>query len=198
MQGVKINDKHIEVIVRQMLQKVKIVDSGDSTFLENDHVDRLRFKDENDKLKTMVVITEKGDSKFNENYLMSRKKVREANRELKKQGVKPASFRPAEPAVSVPILLGITQASLTTESWLSASSFQETTRVLSDASIAGKVDNLIGLKENIILGQLIPAGTGLRQYQEMLINSEVGNIFGRPVEEQYNESGISGIERHSM
>ncbi len=198
MQGVKINDKHIEVIVRQMLQKVKIVDSGDSTFLENDHVDRLRFKDENDKLKTMVVITEKADSKFNENYLMSRKKVREANRELKKQGQKPAAFRPAEPAVSVPILLGITQASLTTESWLSASSFQETTRVLSDASIAGKVDNLIGLKENIILGQLIPAGTGLREYQEILIDSTVGNIFGRPVEEQYNESGISGIERPTM
>ncbi len=198
MQGVKINDKHIEVIVRQMLQKVKIVDSGDSTFLENDHVDRLRFKDENDKLKALVVITEKGDSKFNENYLMSRKKVREANRELKKQSLKSASFRPAEPAVSVPILLGITQASLTTESWLSASSFQETTRVLSDASIAGKIDNLVGLKENIILGQLIPAGTGLREYQEMVISSTVGNIFGRPAEDHRNETGFSGIERHSM
>jgi DNA-directed RNA polymerase subunit beta' len=198
MQGVKINDKHIEVIVRQMLQKVKIVDSGDSTFLENDNVDRLRFKDENDKLKAMVVITEKGDSKFNENYLMSRKKVREANRELKKQGLRAAGFRPAEPAVSVPILLGITQASLTTESWLSASSFQETTRVLSDASIAGKVDNLVGLKENIILGQLIPAGTGLREYQEMLVTSHVGNIFGRPVEDQYNETAISRREKPAL
>ncbi len=179
MQGVKINDKHIEVIVRQMLQKVKIIDSGDSNFLENDHVDKLRFIDENKKLKNLVVIVSKGDSKFNDNQLISKRKVRDINNELKRKGMEVAEYRPAEPAIAEPILLGITQASLTTESWLSAASFQETTKVLSDASVAGKVDHLIGLKENIILGQLIPAGTGLRHYQDITITSEVGNIFGK-------------------
>ncbi len=178
MQGVKINDKHIEVIVRQMLQKVKIVDPGDSSFLENDNVDRHRFIEENMKLKNMVVITDKGDSKFKVGQLVQKRKLREINMELKKKEKQVAESRPAIPAISEPVLLGITQASLTTESWLSAASFQETTRVLSDASVAAKVDHLVGLKENIILGQLIPAGTGLRQYQEMLIQSEVGNIFG--------------------
>ncbi len=179
MQGVKINDKHIEVIVRQMLQKVRIVDSGDSSFLENDHVDKLRLFDENQMLKNMVVISEKGDSKFSEGQLVARRKVRDINNDLRHKGKAVAEFRPADPAISEPILLGITQASLTTESWLSAASFQETTRVLSDASVAAKVDNLIGLKENIILGQLIPAGTGLRHYQDMVVTSEIGNIFGR-------------------
>jgi len=179
MQGVKINDKHIEVIVRQMLQKVKIVDPGDSLFLENDQIDKIRFGDENDKLKSQVVITEKGDSKFKVFQQLSRRKFREVNADLKKKNKIPAESRPAEPAVAEPLLLGITQASLTTESWLSAASFQETTRVLSDASVAAKVDYLIGLKENIIIGQLIPAGTGLRRYQEMSIESDVGNIFGK-------------------
>jgi DNA-directed RNA polymerase subunit beta' len=179
MQGVKINDKHIEVIVRQMLQKVKIVDSGDSRFLENDQVDKIKFFDENEYLKTMVYITDKGDSRFNENRLYTRKKVREANAELKKKDMIPAAFRKADPAIAEPILLGITQASLTTESWMSAASFQETTRVLSDAAVAAKIDNLVGLKENIILGQLIPAGTGIRRYQDMTINSSIGNIFGK-------------------
>lgn len=178
MQGVKINDKHIEVIVRQMLQKVRIIDSGDSSFLENDHVDRQRFMDENIELKNMVVIVDKGDSRFNENQIVTRRRVRDANSELIKKGLQPAEYNPAEPAIAEPILLGITQASLTTESWLSAASFQETTKVLSEASVAAKVDNLIGLKENIILGQLVPAGTGLRHYQDMTITSDVGNIFG--------------------
>ncbi|MFA7626938.1 MAG: DNA-directed RNA polymerase subunit beta', partial [Candidatus Kapaibacterium sp.] len=179
MQGVKINDKHIEVIVRQMLQKVRIVESGDSNLLENDNVDRQRFNDENQVIKNMVVITDKGESKYSEGYLTQKRKVREINNDLKKKSLRIAEFEPAEPAISEPILLGITQASLTTESWLSAASFQETTRVLSEASVAAKVDNLAGLKENIILGQLIPAGTGLRQYQEMSWLSDVGNIFGK-------------------
>ncbi len=179
MQGVKINDKHIEVIVRQMLQKVKVSESGDSSFLENDQVDRIVFTDENEKLKKHVVVTDKGDSKFKNQQLVSKRKIRETNTELKKKGKRIVEFRAAEPAIAVPLLLGITQASLSTESWLSAASFQETTRVLSDASVAGKVDNLIGLKENIILGQLVPAGTGLRDYQEMVITSEIPNIFGR-------------------
>jgi DNA-directed RNA polymerase subunit beta' len=179
MQGVKINDKHIEVIVRQMLQKVKIADSGDSTFLDNENIDRIRFIDENQKIKSMVVITDAGDTQFIENEIVQKRKVREENASRIQHSLREGEYRPAEPAISEPILLGITQASLTTESWLSAASFQETTRVLSDASVAAKVDHLIGLKENIILGQLIPAGTGLRHYQQMTVHSEVGNIFGR-------------------
>jgi DNA-directed RNA polymerase subunit beta' len=179
MQGVKINDKHIETIVRQMLQKVKIMDSGDSMFLENDNIDRIVFLDENEKLKNHVVVVEKCDSKFKEGQLVSKKRFREVTFDLKKKTKRPPESRPAEPAIAEPLLLGITQASLTTESWLSAASFQETTRVLADASVAAKVDHLIGLKENIILGQLIPAGTGLRHYQEMTVISDVGNIFGR-------------------
>ncbi len=179
MQGVKINDKHIEIIVRQMLQKVTIVDSGDSKFLENDHIDKIKFVDENDRLKSQVVIVDKGDSKFKEGAIVTRKRVREVNNDIKKKGKSPCEVRPAEPAIAEPLLLGITQASLTTESWLSAASFQETTRVLSDASIAAKIDHMVGLKENIIIGQLIPAGTGLRAYQDMTVISQIGNIFGK-------------------
>lgn len=198
MQGVKINDKHIEVIVRQMLQKVKVVDSGDSSFLENENVDKLRFYDENEELKKMVVITDPGDSVFSKGEIMLRRKAREENLTLKKRGLRQMEFRPAEPAIAEPILLGITQASLTTESWLSAASFQETTRVLSDASIASKVDNLLGLKENIILGQLIPAGTGLRKYQRMKVISQVGNIFGRFHPEMDKASSSSVLNEYDI
>ncbi len=197
LQGVKINDKHIEIIVRQMLQKVKISDSGDSDFIENDNVDKLRFQEENNKIKGMVYIVDKGETKFNEGQIYTKRRVRDANKEYVKRGKVPAEFRPAQPAVAKPILLGITQASLTTESWLSAASFQETTRVLSEASVAAKVDGLRGLKENIIIGQLIPAGTGLRHYQKMTINSEVGDIFGRelpPVEGEDNENIVNTPE----
>ncbi|NLO19993.1 MAG: DNA-directed RNA polymerase subunit beta' [Ignavibacteria bacterium] len=172
MQGVKINDKHIEVIVRQMLQKSKIIDPGDSDFLENEHVDRIRLLDENDRMKNLVVIEDPGDSKFKEEQLIAKRRFREVNYELNRQNRSQAAFRPAEPAIAEPMLLGITQASLTTESWLSAASFQETTRVLSEASIAAKIDSLSGLKENIIIGQLIPAGTGLRTYQDMTVISD--------------------------
>ena len=178
MQGVKINDKHIEVIVRQMLQKIRVTDSGDAAFLEGDQIDRLRFLDENERLRNCVVVTDKGDSKLKVGQIVDKKIVREINVELKKKEKAAVKSRNAEPAIGEPLLLGITQASLTTESWLSAASFQETTRVLADASAAAKVDRLLGLKENIILGQLIPAGTGLRAYQEMLVASDVGNIFG--------------------
>ena len=177
MQGVKINDKHIEVIVRQMLQKVKIIDSGDTDLIENDNVNKNRFLDENERMKGMVVITDKGETKFNEKHLYLKRKVRQANSELEKKEKQIAEYRNAEPAIGEPILLGITQASLTTESWLSAASFQETTKVLSEASIGAKVDNLEGLKENIILGQLIPAGTGIRDYQRMIVSTKTGNIF---------------------
>ncbi|PKL81031.1 MAG: DNA-directed RNA polymerase subunit beta' [Ignavibacteriae bacterium HGW-Ignavibacteriae-4] len=190
MQGVKLNDKHIEVIVRQMLQKVKIIDSGDTHMLENENFDKIKFIDDNEAVKSLVVVTDKGDSNYNENYLYPRRKVKAVVKDLKKKGKTPPDFRPAEPSIGEPILLGITQASLKTESWLSAASFQQTTAVLSDAAISAKVDYLKGLKENIILGQLIPAGTGLRKYQDMHIASTIGNIFGhnpKPVEEVKEE-----------
>ena len=178
MQGVKINDKHIEVIVRQMLQKVRVTDSGDAQFLEGDQIDRIRFNDENERLRNCVIVTDKGDSKLKIGQIIDKKVIREINVELKKKEKEQAKSRTAEPSIGEPLLLGITQASLTTESWLSAASFQETTRVLADASAAAKVDRLLGLKENIILGQLIPAGTGLRAYQDIVVSSDVGNIFG--------------------
>jgi DNA-directed RNA polymerase subunit beta' len=178
IQGVKLNDKHIEVIVRQMLQKVRILESGDSQFLEGDQVDRIKFQDENQRLLDMVVIEDKGDSKFDLNQIVTKKRLREVNTELKKKDKTLATARPADPAIAEPILLGITQAALHTESFISAASFQQTTSVLTEAALAAKVDNLVGLKENIILGQLIPAGTGLRHCQDIVIDSKVGNIFG--------------------
>jgi DNA-directed RNA polymerase subunit beta' len=171
MQGVKINDKHIEVIARQMLHKVRIIDSGDTRFLEGDQVDRVKFEEENDEMKNRIVVTEKGDSRLKVGQLVPKRKFKETNVELKKKGKNPASGRDAEPATSEPLLLGITQASLTTESFISAASFQETTKVLTDAAIEAKVDNLHGLKENVIMGRLIPAGTGLKHYRELLVSS---------------------------
>ncbi|HOV92481.1 MAG TPA: DNA-directed RNA polymerase subunit beta' [Candidatus Kapabacteria bacterium] len=179
MQGVKISDKHIEVIVRQMMQKVRILESGDSEFLENDLVDRINFDEGNTQLKSMVVITDAGDTEFSVGQLVSKKKFRETNQIIKKRELKTAESRQAESATAEPILLGITQVSLSTDSWLSAASFQETTRVLSDAAIHAKVDRFMGLKENIIVGQPIPAGTGLRKYSSMLIKSDIGDIYGR-------------------
>jgi DNA-directed RNA polymerase subunit beta' len=128
-------------------------------------------------LKNQVVIEDIGDSKFKEGQLVTKRRLREVNYDLNKRGKNQATFRPAEPAIAEPMLLGITQASLTTESWLSAASFQETTRVLSEASIAAKVDTLGGLKENIIIGQLIPAGTGLRVYQDMTVISDLRKLI---------------------
>jgi DNA-directed RNA polymerase subunit beta' len=177
MQGVKLNDKHIEVIVRQMLQKSRVIDPGDSQFLEGDQIDRIKFLDENERIKDVIVVSDKGDSKFNINQIVHKKRFREVNGELKKKEKALAVSRPGEAAIAQPILLGITQAALNTESFISAASFQETTRVLTEAAIAAKVDNLVGLKENIILGQLIPAGTGLRRCQDIVIHTEVGNIF---------------------
>lgn len=191
LQGVKISDKHIEVIVRQMMQKVRIVESGDSVFLENDLVDRLKFDEENTKLKNMVVVTDPGDTNLSEGQLISKKKFREINNIAKKNGQRLAEARQAENATAEAVLLGITQVSLQTDSWLSAASFQETTKVLSDAAIHARADKFVGLKENIIVGQPIPAGTGLRKYSKMIIESDVGDIFGRTnrmiVHEKYED-----------
>jgi len=173
LQGVKINDKHIEVIVRQMLQKIKIVSPGDTKFLEEDIVDRNEFLDENNKIVNMVNVEEKGDSKLKSNQLISKVKFRETNADLKKKDKKLAAARDAFPATFEHILLGITQAALSTESFISAASFQETTKVLANAAIEAKIDKLIGLKENVVMGHLIPAGTGLKKYRKLLLTSEI-------------------------
>jgi DNA-directed RNA polymerase subunit beta' len=172
LQGVKINDKHIEVIVRQMLQKVKIVSPGDTKFLEEDIVDRIEFIEENNKIMTMVYVEDKGDSKLKDGQLLLKNKVREINADLKKKDKKPIQVRDAEPATFEHILLGITQAALSTESFISAASFQETTKVLANAATEAKVDKLLGLKENVVMGHLIPAGTGLRKYRNILLKTE--------------------------
>ncbi|TAK50620.1 MAG: DNA-directed RNA polymerase subunit beta', partial [Bacteroidetes bacterium] len=169
MQGVKINDKHIEVISRQMMQKVHIVDSGDTRFLEDDYIDVHQVNEENALLKDTVVVTSKGDSKLKNGQLTNKKKLREINSELKKKGKKVAEVRDAEPATTEPVLLGITSAALSTDSFVSAASFQETTKVLTDAAIEAKVDSLLGLKENVIMGHLIPAGTGLKKFKSLIV-----------------------------
>lgn len=170
LQGVKINDKHIEVIVRQMLQKVRIVSSGDTKLLEEDIVDKIKFIEENERISNLLYIVDKGDSKFKNGQLVSKAKIREANSELKKKNKKEIITRETEPATFDHILLGITSAALSTESWLSAASFQETTKVLANAAIEAKTDHLNGLKENIVMGHLIPAGTGLKKYKNIILD----------------------------
>jgi len=172
LQGVKINDKHIEVIVRQMLQKIRIVSPGDTKFLEEDIVDRNKFIDENSKTITTVYIEDKGDSKYKEGQLISKSKLREVNIDLKKKSKKLIIARDAEPATFEHVLLGITQAALQTESFISAASFQETTKVLANAATEAKVDRLLGLKENVVMGHLIPAGTGLKKYLNIILKAE--------------------------
>jgi len=172
LQGVKINDKHIGVIVRQMLQKVVILDGGDSHFLEGDQVDRGTFLEENEKILEKIVVADPGDSLFREGDLTDKKTIELINRDLKKNKKLPIKFRRSRPASFSPILLGITQAALSTESFISAASFQETTKVLTDAAVSGKEDHLIGLKENVIMGHLIPAGTGLARYANLMVESE--------------------------
>jgi DNA-directed RNA polymerase subunit beta' len=172
LQGVKINDKHIEVIVRQMLQKIKIVSPGDTKFLEEDAVDRNDFIEENNKIMSLVRIEDKGDSRFKDGQLITKSKYREINADLKKKSKKSIVARDAEPATFEHVLLGITQAALSTESFISAASFQETTKVLANAATEAKVDYLRGLKENVVMGHLIPAGTGLKKYSNIILASE--------------------------
>jgi DNA-directed RNA polymerase subunit beta' len=173
LQGVKINDKHIEAIVRQMMQKVSIVDSGDTSFLNIQVVDRWLFREENDAILDMKVVIDPKDSEtLKAGQIISNRRLRDENSSLKRRDLKPVEVRDAQPAVSKPTLQGITQASLGTESFISAASFQETTKVLSEASIRGKADKLKGLKENVIVGHLIPAGTGMRKYVDMIVTSK--------------------------
>ena len=173
LQGVKINDKHIEAIVRQMMQKVIILDAGDTNFLTNQVVDRFAFMEENDTILDKKVVVEAGDSAtLKQGQIISMRQLRDENSSLRRRDLKIVEVRGAEPAVSKPILQGITQASLGTESFISAASFQETTKVLSEASIRGKRDHLIGLKENVIVGHLIPAGTGMRQFGKNIVGNK--------------------------
>ena len=173
LQGVKINDKHIEVIVRQMMRKVTIEDAGDTKFLEGDTEDKMDFNTENDFIFDKKVVTDQGESaKLKAGQIVSVRELREENSALRRADKKLAEFRDAKPATSSPLLLGITKASLGTHSWISAASFQETTKVLSSAAIQGKTDDMLGLKENVITGHHIPAGTGLREFENMIVGSK--------------------------
>jgi DNA-directed RNA polymerase subunit beta' len=173
LQGVKINDKHIEVIVRQMMRKVTIVDPGDTKFLEDDTEDKFDFQFENDWIFDKKVVTEAGDSEhLKAGQIVTLREIREENSLLRRNDKKIVEFRDAASATSAPLLLGITKASLGTRSWISAASFQETTKVLSQAAINGKMDELQGLKENVITGNLIPAGTGMREFNDIVVGSK--------------------------
>ncbi|HIA28968.1 MAG TPA: DNA-directed RNA polymerase subunit beta', partial [Candidatus Marinimicrobia bacterium] len=171
LQGVRINDKHIEVIVRQMMQKLEVDDPGDTKFLPVDRVSRTDLFNENLRVEQSRYITAPGDSDFAEDDLIEKKEFKMVNDSLKEEGKAPAKSRKPKPATFRPLLLGITRASLNTESFISAASFQETTRVLTDASTEGKTDYLRGLKENVILGRLIPSGTGFGHFRDILVQN---------------------------
>ncbi|MBO5539518.1 MAG: DNA-directed RNA polymerase subunit beta' [Muribaculaceae bacterium] len=173
LQGVKINDKHFEVIVRQMMRKVNILDPGDTRFLEQQVVDKRDFMDENDRIWGKKVVTDAGDcADVMPGQIITARKLRDLNSALKRRDLKLVVVRDAVPATSEQILQGITRAALQTSSFMSAASFQETTKVLNEAAINGKVDTLEGMKENVICGHLIPAGTGLREYQSLMVGSK--------------------------
>ena len=172
-QGININDKHIEVIVRQMMRWVQIEDPGDTTLLEGEPVDKWTFVLENDQIFDKKVVTEAGDSvKLKRGQVVTVRQLKEENSFLKRNDKKLVEFRDAIAATSSSLLLGITRASLGTSSWISAASFQETTKVLSSAAIQGKTDPMLGLKENVITGHHIPAGTGLREFENMIVGSK--------------------------
>jgi DNA-directed RNA polymerase subunit beta' len=172
LQGVKINDKHFEVIVRQMMRKIEIEDPGDTKFLEGELVNKIDFQDENDEIFGKKVIVDMGSSAiFKSGQIVSARKLRDENSQLKRRDKQLVQARDAKPATGLQVLQGITRASLQTNSWISAASFQETTKVLTMASINAKSDELRGLKENVIVGHKIPAGTGLRKYDDIIVGS---------------------------
>ena len=172
LQGVKINDKHFEIIVRQMMRKVEIVDPGDTKFLERQVVDKLEFMDENDWIYGKKYVVDPGDSQtLRPGMIVTSRRLRDENSMLKRRDNKTVEARDAVPATSNQVLQGITRAALQTNSFFSAASFQETTKVLNEAAILGKIDKLEGLKENVIVGHLIPAGTGLREYNSIIVGS---------------------------
>jgi len=173
LQGVKINDKHFEIIVRQMMRKVQINEPGDTSFLEQEIVDKLDFSEENDRIWGKKVVTDAGDSEnLQKGQIVTARKLRDENSILKRKDLRLVQVRDAVPATSTQILQGITRAALQTKSFMSAASFQETTKVLNEAAIRGKVDHLEGMKENVICGHLIPAGTGLREFEKIIVGSK--------------------------
>ena len=173
LQGVKINDKHFEVIVRQMMRKVEIIDPGDSRFLEQQVVDKLEVMEENDRIWGKKVVTDPGDSQtLKAGQIVTARKLRDENSMLKRRDLRLVETRDAVPATANQILQGITRAALQTNSFMSAASFQETTKVLNEAAINGKVDRLEGLKENVICGHLIPAGTGQREFDKLIVGAK--------------------------
>jgi len=173
LQGVKINDKHFEVVVRQMMRKVRIVDPGDTLFLENQLVHKFDFMEENDKLFGLKVIISAGDSEtLKDGQIVTARDLRDENSILRRTDKTLIEARDAVNATATPILQGITRASLQTKSFISAASFQETTKVLNEAAVNGKVDFLEGLKENVIVGHRIPAGTGMREYESIIVGSK--------------------------
>ena len=173
LQGVNINDKHFEIIVRQMMRKVEIVEPGDTRFLEQQVVDKIEFMDENDRIWGKKVVTDAGDSEnLHVGQIVTARKLRDENSVLKRKDMKLVVARDAAPATSRQILQGITRAALQTSSFMSAASFQETTKVLNEAAINGKVDKLEGMKENVICGHLIPAGTGQREFEKIIVGSK--------------------------
>ena len=172
LQGVKINDKHFEIIVRQMMRKVQINEPGDTTFLEQELVDKLDFAEENDRIWGKKVVTDAGDSEnLKAGQIITLRKLRDENSSLKRRDLRPVQVRDAVQATATQILQGITRAALGTKSFMSAASFQETTKVLNEAAIRGKQDRLEGMKENVICGHRIPAGTGLRQFDKLVVGS---------------------------
>jgi DNA-directed RNA polymerase subunit beta' len=173
LQGQKLNDKHFETIVRQMMRKVQIEDPGDTSFLELQLINKINFMTENDELYGKKVVVEPGDSEnLKRGQIVTTRKLRDENSVLRRKDLKLVEARDAVPATATSILQGITRASLQTNSWISAASFQETTKVLNEAAVHGKIDTLQGLKENVIVGHLIPAGTGLRQYEKIVVGSK--------------------------
>ena len=173
LQGVKINDKHFEIIVRQMMRKVQIDEPGDTRFLEQQVVDKLEFMEENDRIWGKKVVVDAGDSQnMQPGQIVTARKLRDENSMLKRRDLKPVEVRDAVAATSTQILQGITRAALQTSSFMSAASFQETTKVLNEAAINGKTDKLEGMKENVICGHLIPAGTGQREFEKIIVGSK--------------------------
>jgi DNA-directed RNA polymerase subunit beta' len=190
LQGVKINDKHFEVIVKQMMNKFEVIESGDTTLMPGQIIDKISFRKENDEILDKKVVTDAGDAQIlRAGQVVSAREFDQENAALKDKGLQTAQARDAEPAVARPKLQGITQASLGTESFISAASFQETTKVLSEAAIRGKCDTLRGLKENVIVGHLIPAGTGLKKYSQLIVG------FPKEYEEVVHAEDVVAQER---
>lgn len=181
-QNVSINDKHIEIMINQMLRKVKVEQPGDTNLLPGEVIDKFRFRTENERLGRSLKISDPGDSKYIEGQIVSKDELSNTNEELETAGKAPAKGKKPKPATAATVLLGITKAALQCESFLSAASFQETTKVLTEAALSSASDRLAGLKENVILGHLIPAGTGFRSHQGVELRH-----LGQPIEEPPTE-----------